>query len=182
MYKILVVEDDRNLADTIREYLAGKLYQTTATTDGNKAYTLAKSGSYDLLLLDVMLPGRSGFILVKQLRNAGIETPVLMISGKNTAEDIITGLQCGADGYLCKPFNLRELKARCEALIKRPAHSRSKQITISSVQLHPETYQVTRHGRPIPLRKKEFEILHYLCEHCERAISRDQLIDQLWSD
>jgi DNA-binding response OmpR family regulator len=182
MHKILVVEDDRNLADTIREYLAGKLYQTTATADGNQGYALARSGTFDLILLDVMLPGRSGYVLVQQLRNSGVETPVLMISGKKSCEEIITGLQCGADGYLVKPFNLRELKARCDALLKRPAHSRNEQLSFLGVKLHPESYRVTRQGRPVPLRKKEFEILRYLYRHSERAISRDQLIDQLWTD
>ena len=182
MFQILVVEDDRNLADTLKEYFASKLYQIVATSDGNEGYALAKSNHYDLILLDVMLPGRSGYVAAQQLRRLGVETPILMITGKNSLEDIITGMQCGADGYLTKPFRLRELKARCDALLKRPAHSRLEQIKVAGVQLDPDSYEVTRQGRPVLLRKKEFQILQYLLEHSERAISRDQLIDQLWTD
>jgi len=136
MFQILVVEDDRNLADTLKEYFASKLYQIVATSDGNEGYALAKSNHYDLILLDVMLPGRSGYVAAQQLRRLGVETPILMITGKNSLEDIITGMQCGADGYLTKPFRLRELKPAVTHCLKgRPIHgwSRSRSPACNSI-------------------------------------------------
>jgi two-component system alkaline phosphatase synthesis response regulator PhoP len=182
MYKILVVEDDRNLADTLSCYFGNRLYQIISKSDGDEGFKAARSKCFDLILLDVMLPGRSGFLVAKNLRQAGVNTPIMMISGKNSCEDILTGFQCGVDGYLCKPFNLRELKARCDALLKRIPVEQATKISVANIVLHPDRFQFTRQGNPVPLRRKEFLILKYLFEHKDKAISRTQMINELWTD
>jgi two-component system response regulator CiaR len=181
MYKILLVEDDLNLARSICDFFESKLYQINHYSDGEKGYKVARTNIYDLILLDVMLPGKNGLVIANQLRRNHIETPILIISTKNLVDDIVNGFCYGIDGYLTKPFSLRELKARVGALLKRPPQNAKKVLKAGDLILNLENFQVKRNKQNISLRKKEFGILKYLVENQNKVVSKEQIMDNIWS-
>ena len=181
MYKILIIEDNNQLAETIRDYFTSEHYQFTIESNGLKGLQNARNNVYDLILLDVVLPERNGFYIANALREQEIEVPILMMTEKNQVEDIEEGFSKGVDGYLPKPFNLRELKARINALLKRPPSNKDMVLKFKDIEIDTDQRVVTRDGIEIELRKKEFDILHFLLANKGRVISRDQILNNIWS-
>jgi len=181
MYKILLVEDDTNLARSVSEFFESQLYQITHIADGESGYKNARSNIYDLIMLDVMLPKKNGLVIANQLRDNHIETPILIISTKNMVDDIVNGFCYGIDGYLTKPFSLRELKARVSALLKRPPRKAQKVLKAGDLILNLENFSVKRAKQNILLRKKEFNILKYLITNQNKVVSKDQIMDNIWA-
>ena len=181
MYKILLVEDDLNLAKSVCDYFDSQLYQIKHFSNGEAGYKNARSNSYDLIMLDVMLPGKNGLVIANQLRRNHIETPILMISTKNLVDDIVNGFCYGIDGYLTKPFSLRELKARVGALLKRPPQNAKKFLKVGDLTMDLENYKVKRDKHNLILRKKEFKILKYMIENQNKVLSKEMIMDNIWS-
>ena len=181
MYKILLVEDDINLARSICDFFENQLYQITHIIEGDKGYKSARTNIYDLLMLDVMLPKKNGLVIANQLRDNHIETPILIISTKNMVDDIVNGFCYGIDGYLTKPFSLRELKARVSALLKRPPQNARRVLKVGDLTMNLENFSVKRENHTILLRKKEFGILKYLVSNQNKVVSKSQIMDNIWT-
>ena len=183
MPRVLIVEDNRNLALGLRSNLEYEGYETEVAGDGATALLQARNGSHDLILLDLMLPGLDGFQLLETIRDEGLSTPVLVLTARGDEADKVRGLRNGADDYVTKPFALRELLARVAALLRRstrrpaPPWSRS---TFGGVRVEPGTREVTLHGRPVTLRPKEYDLLCALLARDGRLASRAELLREVW--
>lgn len=180
MYKILIIEDNVKLADSIKDYLGANQYQIHTETDGNDGYLMAQKPGFDLIILDIMLPGKNGFEIAKSLRNRQIETPILILSEKNSIADIVSGLDLGADGYLPKPFSLGELKARIDRLLQRPPHSQQPILIVGDLMVDQDSMLVMRNGQQIDLKRKEYAILLYLIKNKNLVVNKDQIINAVW--
>lgn len=185
MKTILLVEDDRRIAQNISRGLTDEGYETVIAYDGLEGRQLALSHAFDLLILDVNLPGLNGYDLCRELRAENPHLPVLMLTALGEIEDKVAGLGVGADDYLVKPFDFRELLARVAACIRR-ADLRTEPdepddiITVANLTLNRTTREVFRDGRVIELTTKEFVLLEYLMQHTGRAISRLELTEHVW--
>ena len=182
MYRILIVEDDKLLAQTLSECFERRLYHISICHEGVLGYKKARNEQYDLLILDWLLPGKTGIDTIKQLRSNEIQTPVLIITTKNNVQDIVTGLRSGSDGYLCKPFNLLEFKTRAESLLKRPPSIKKVVLKSRNLILDTNSYSVYIGKNECNLRKKEYQILKYLLENQGKTITRDQILSNVWPD
>ena len=180
MPRILLIEDDPLMRDSVKAILDERLYQIVEANEGLEGSRRAVNEHYDLILLDLMLPGKSGFLIARQIRDAHIETPVLMMSTKQAISDVITGFQCGADGYLYKPFNLLELRCRVEALLKRPPHTIRKNFRWHGLHINCETMLITRGNHILQLPGKEFKLLEYFFNHPGKTLSKGELISAVW--
>ena len=181
--QLLVVEDDDTIRDTVAEALEMEGFAVTAATNGRSAWDLLSRETYDLVVLDLMLPGINGLDLCRQLRQSESPPLVLVVSARDTETDRVLGLEVGADDYLIKPFGMRELVARCRALLRR---QRTPLPTISSVEhfdlhLYPGECRVSRAGFDIRLSPKEYRLLELFMQNPKRVWSREQLIEQVWS-
>ena len=179
--KILVVEDDEPMAATLSQVLAAHHYLTNTITDGHTALEFAKTYSYDLILLDVMLPGMDGISVCRQLRAEGYQVPVLMVTAKGSTNDRVLGLESGADDYLVKPFEPSELLARIRALLRRGRDIAPSRLVWGDLQLDIETQEVTYLGTPIRLTPKEYGLLKLFLHHPRRIFSRSAIIDRVWA-
>src|SRR6266403_4811466 len=182
MTRVLLVDDDAELAELVGEYLAREGFSLDAETDGTRAVDRAASGDYQLMLLDVMLPGVSGFDVLRALR-ATSRIPVLMLTARGDDVDRIVGLELGADDYLSKPFNPRELVARIRAILRRASHRSGKsnapdEFAVGSITLHTGTHRVHVAGKPVPLTGAEFRVLELLMRSAGQVISREALTEQ----
>ena len=184
---LLVVEDDDTIRETIRDALILEGFEVTACGNGRDALQSLQraSGSEDpfaLVVLDLMLPGLGGLDICRQLRKAGDVTPILVVSARDTEADRVLGLEVGADDYLIKPFGMRELVARCRALLRRSSSggSPSKQVVHGNLCLYPEECRVTRDGLDVNLSPKEYRLLELFMHHPRRVWSRDKLLEQVW--
>src|ERR687885_387541 len=157
--RMLVVEDEPKLAEALQRGLAEQGYAVDVAHDGPTAFDLASVESYDLIVLDVMLPGLDGFELCRRLRRAGRRAPVLMLTARDAVDDRVTGLDSGADDYLVKPFAFRELLARVRALLRRDGQSRDPILRAGDLELDPVTHVVKRGGQAVDLTAKEYAIL-----------------------
>ena len=182
--KILVIEDDADIASNIGQYFEDKGHQLDFAYSGNHGLKLATSERFDLIILDLMLPGKDGITVCREIREtARQDTPILMLTARDTVDDKISGFEAGTDDYLVKPFSLRELEVRVHALTRRSQGKKQPAIIrIDNLELNSDTMQVTRENRPIGLKPKAFKILEYLMQHANRVISRQELIDHIWSD
>jgi DNA-binding response OmpR family regulator len=178
--RVLVVDDEPKIAGTIRQALVEEGYSTDMVHTGEDALEWAVSAPYDLIVLDVLLPGRSGVEVCRSLRQQGIKTPVLLLTALDGVEDRVRGLDSGADDYLPKPFALSELLARLRALTRRGPQLQAPILALADLKLNPITREVERAGRLIDLTNKEFRILEYLFTHVERVISREMIIEHAW--
>jgi DNA-binding response OmpR family regulator len=179
--RILVVEDDRSLADALRRGLAEHSYAVDLASDGETAMLLARTEPYDLLVLDVMLPRLDGLEVCRRLRARGAIVPVLMLTARDGVDDRVTGLDCGADDYLTKPFAFRELLARMRALLRRQAtSSRDPVLRAADIELDPATRAVRRGGVPVDLTSKEFAVLELFLRNPNRVLSRTQIAEHIW--
>jgi DNA-binding response OmpR family regulator len=179
--RLLLVEDNRRLSDSLRRSLEDDGYAVDVAYDGQEGEELAEMVPYSLIILDVMLPIRDGIEVCRALRNRRNATPVIMLTARDGLDDRILGLDSGADDYLVKPFELDELRARIRALLRRESHDKSGLITVGDLVLDPATHFVERAGRRIDLTTREYSLLEYLMRSPNRLITRQMAEDQLWN-
>ncbi len=186
MKKILIIEDDRGIAELERDYLEASDFQVAIEADGTTGLQRALKDDFDLLILDVMLPGHDGFQICRELRKVK-ELPILMVSARQEDIDKIRGLGLGADDYIIKPFSPSELVARVKAHLARyerltatTVPNKIKSINIGDLEIQPETHRIFREGTEITLTNKEFELLLFLAENPGIVFSKDKLFDQIW--
>ncbi len=179
--RILVVEDDIQIADMLTEALTNRQYVVDVAQDGEEAWNYAQMLEYDLVLLDITLPKLNGLRLCQQLRSHNFALPVLMLTARDTIDDKIIGLDAGADDYMVKPFDLRELMARIRALLRRGSSATTLTINWGSLQLNPGTYEVFYDDTPLHLTPKEYALLELLIANGRRVLSRPGIIERLWS-
>lgn len=177
---VLVVEDERNLADAIVKILEDEGYNAEATYDGKAGLTCAKSGFYDAIILDVMLPGMSGYDVVNRMRHAGVSTPVLMLTARTSTEDKVRGLDSGADDYMTKPFEAPELLARLRALTRRRGDVLIDEIKFADIKLDLNTHDLSCAEKSVHLSGKEFEVLSILMGSSSRVVSKQDLLTRVW--
>jgi DNA-binding response OmpR family regulator len=180
--RVLLVEDDPSLTDAVRRGLAEQGYAVDAVSDGQAALEYALGAGYDVLILDVMLPGLDGTSVCRRLRAAGDATPVLMLTARASVDDRVAGLDSGADDYLAKPFAFRELLARLRALLRRPARAYDPVLRVADLELDPATRRVRRHGQAVELTNKEFAILELFLRHPDQVLTRTQIADRIWDE
>lgn len=180
--KILLVEDEPGLVVTLRDRLQNEGFEVETTSDGQQGLDGALSGNFDLIILDLMLPGKSGFDVCRDLRQEGSTVPVLMLTARGQVVDKVLGLKIGADDYVTKPFDMLELLARVEALLRRPAQGTKSgpAFRIGALHVNFRSTTVWRDGEKIPLSAREFQLLRYLIEHRGETISRDELLKEVW--
>jgi two-component system response regulator CiaR len=179
--RILVVEDDLPLRKVITELFEEESYQVDGTDSGDDGLFLAEQGIYDLLVLDIMLPGVSGLSIVKKLRLQSMVTPILFLTAKDSVEDRVQGLDVGADDYLVKPFAVSELLARVRALLRRQgAMGTEGEISYCGISIKPKLHDAFVAGMPMQLTIKEFELMEYLVINNEQILTREQIFDRVW--
>jgi DNA-binding response OmpR family regulator len=178
--KILIIEDTKKLAKYISETLTEESYVVDQAHDGASGERMAASGSYDLVILDIMLPEKDGISVCRSLREEGMTVPILMLTAKGEVDERIEGLDSGADDYLIKPFDMDELLARVRALLRRPASSLVQELFVQDIVLDPASRTVTKSDRPLNLTLKEYVILEYLMSNAGTVVTREQLIDHCW--
>ncbi len=176
---ILLIEDEEKVARFIQKGLEGEQFSVTVAHEGKKGEQEARSGKYDLLILDVLLPEKNGFEILKSLRKERNEIPVLMLTARSTTEDIVRGLDIGADDYLTKPFAFDELLARVRSLLRRNALA-STTLTLGDLSLDTVSRVATRGGNPIELTSREYALLDFLMRNPNTPFSRQQLAEKVW--
>jgi heavy metal response regulator len=178
--RILVVEDDRKVASFIRKGLMEEGYAVDVAPDGETGLAMGLDRPHDVIVLDVMLPGKSGVQVVRELRQAKVATPVLLLTARDAVEDKVQGLDAGADDYLTKPFAFAELLARVRALLRRGATAQVPLIQVADLTLDPARRTVTRGGEPIPLTNREFALLEYFMRNPGRVLTRTMITEHVW--
>jgi DNA-binding response OmpR family regulator len=182
MARILLVEDEPQMQRGLRDNLEFEGHEVTVVGDGSSGLQTLLRESFDLVILDVMLPQMSGFDVVRKTRGKGIRTPILMLTAKGEEIDKVLGLELGADDYVTKPFSLRELIARVNALLRRtvPAGAADTMMTLGDVTINFATYTGSKDGKEFSMTPKEYEILKYLWQHRNETVSRDDLLTNVW--
>jgi len=180
--RILVVEDEPKLSGAIQAGLEGDGYSVKPAGTGEEGFYLIHSESFDLIILDVMLPGRDGFEILATLRRRGMKTPVLLLTAKDTVEDRVKGLDAGADDYLVKPFAFPELLARIRALLRRGKIDGPLKLVVADLEVDPGSRSAARAGRKLDLTTREFELLEYLMRNEGRVVSREMLARDVWKE
>ncbi len=180
--KILIVEDEPGLATTLKDRLQKEGHAVTVARDGNSGMEMATREPFDMMILDIMLPGQSGLAVCQKVRQLGSNAPILMLTARRQTMDKVVGLRTGADDYLTKPFKMLELLARVDALLRRAgtgktAHGRYQ---FGDLQIDIRSTEVMREGRPVALSAKEFHLLRYFVEHRGATLSRDELLREVW--
>ena len=178
--RILVVEDDRKVASFIRKGLTEEGYAADVASDGETGLAMGLDRLHDVIVLDVMLPRKPGFQVVRELRQAKVTTPVLLLTARDAVEDKVQGLDAGADDYLTKPFAFAELLARIRALLRRGTTARAPVLQIADLTLDPAVRTVTRGGEAISLTNREFALLEYLMRNTGRVLSRTMIAEHVW--
>ncbi|MCA9253304.1 MAG: response regulator transcription factor [Phycisphaerae bacterium] len=178
--RALVIEDDRAVSKFIERGLRENGFAVELAYDGHEGMHTAETSEHDVIVLDLMLPGRDGFSILNQLRQSGNKTPVICLTARDSVDDRVTGLDLGADDYLVKPFSFAELIARIRALLRRGAQLLDNPIKIRDLSIDITTRQVRRSGQRIDLSAREFELLEYLARHCGQVLSRTMLMEKVW--
>ncbi|MEX1138398.1 MAG: response regulator transcription factor [Bacteroidota bacterium] len=176
---ILLVEDEEKVARFIQKGLEGEQFRVTVVTDGRKGESEALNSNFDLIILDVLLPGRNGFDILKTIRSKGVDTPVLMLTARSGTEDIVEGLDGGADDYLTKPFAFNELLARTRSLLRRNIRSVTI-LQVADLQLDTVRHKALRNGNPIDLTSREYALLDFLMRNPNIIFTRQELARQVW--
>jgi two-component system alkaline phosphatase synthesis response regulator PhoP len=180
-HSILLVEDEAGLRVTLQDRLRSEGYEVETANDGSEGFDKAATGRHSLLILDIMLPKKSGFDVCRDLRQAGIRTPVLMLTARGQTVDKVLGLKLGADDYLTKPFEMAELLARVEALLRRAGEpGRTPAYVFGPVRVDFRSTEVRRDGTLLALSAKEFQLLQYFIEHRGETLSREKLLHEVW--
>ena len=179
--KILIIEDDKATADFVAKGLQDAGYQTGHAEDGVRGLEMAKSGTFDLAVVDIMLPGLDGFAVIRGIREAGVEMPLLVLSAKDSVESKISGLDCGGDDYLAKPFSFGELLARIQALLRRAARAAEPtRLTVGDLTMDLLRREVRRAGEVLDLQPLEFQLLEYLMRNHGRVVTRTTILEHVW--
>lgn len=180
--RILVVEDEHKLAEALREGLETEHYSVSTANTGEEGFYLAHAEPFDLIVLDVMLPGRSGLEILGTLRRRGLKTPVLVLTARDAIEDRVLGLDAGADDYLVKPFAFSELLARIRALLRRERPDAPACFKMADLELDAVKRLVVRSGKTLDLTAREFDLLEYFLRNQERIVSREMLARDIWKE
>jgi DNA-binding response OmpR family regulator len=180
--RILIIDDETALLSQLKRLLEQQRYMVATAESGEKGLDLIFETPFDAIILDIMMPGMDGLTLLKQVRDAGIDTPVLMLTAKGDTEDRVTGLDLGADDYLPKPFSSEELLARVRALLRRAGSRSTPVLEVLDLQLDTVSRQITKAGLPVDLTPREFSILEFLLYNKNRAVSRFSLAEHVWGD
>ncbi|HME13600.1 MAG TPA: response regulator transcription factor [Candidatus Acidoferrum sp.] len=180
--RLLLVEDDPGISRFVAKGLREKAYAVDVVPTGEEALYLASVNDYDLMILDVMIPPPDGFEVCRQLRSAGQRLPILMLTARDAVEDRIGGLDQGADDYLTKPFEFRELLARLRALLRRSSELRPPVIAVADLHLDTAGQNVSRGGRKIPLTAKEYALLEFLARNAGRVVGRAEIAEHVWDE
>ena len=180
--RILLVEDDRGIARFVAKGLREQAYAVDLAGDGDSAVYKLSINDYDAVILDVMIPGRNGFEVCRELRSSGMSVPVIMLTARDSVQDRITGLDSGADDYLTKPFAVTELLARLRALLRRGRAVRPATISIGDLVLDTGAQRATRNGRALGLTNKEYALLEYLAREAGRVVSRAEIAEHVWDE
>ena len=178
--RVLIVEDDRRLAHQLKKGMEELGYAVAVASEGTEGLKAARRGEFDVLVLDVMLPGLDGFSIVRRLRAAKHTTPILLLTARDAADDVVTGLDAGADDYLTKPFSFKILLARLRALSRRKSVEPTTKLQISGLVLDPATREVKRCGSVISLTRTEFILLETLMRNAGRVMTRTRMIEAVW--
>jgi DNA-binding response OmpR family regulator len=178
--RILIVEDDARMAELLRRGLAADRHSVDVATDGLKGLERAQSAPFDVILLDVMLPGLDGLAVARRLRTSGVRIPILMLTARDSVPDIVRGLDAGADDYLTKPFSFEVLTARLRVIARRTASEAMSLLRVADLTLDTGTHEVERAGKPIVLTRTEYMLLEYLIRRAGRVSSRDAVIEAVW--
>ncbi len=190
MKRILVVDDEQSIVTLLTFNLEKEGYQVDTAMDGETAYQMALKGKYDFIILDLMLPAKSGMDVCRDLRQERVDTPILMLTAKDEELDKIIGLELGADDYMTKPFSPRELIARMNAIFRRAGVEEEAQdeedsdenvIRVGEISIFPANYEVFKNNKSIDLTPKEFELLHFMATQKDRILNRDQLLNAIWN-
>jgi two-component system alkaline phosphatase synthesis response regulator PhoP len=184
MAKILIVEDEESILMSLGDDLSNEGHSVMGETDGARGFERAQTGGYDLIVLDIMLPGLDGLEICKKLRAAGDTTPILMLTAKSQEVDKVLGLELGADDYVTKPFSRRELLARVKALLRRaePANAPLDRFRFGDVEVDFKAYEVTKDGRKLDLTAKEFAMLRLFINHKNEVLHRDVILNEVWGE
>jgi two-component system copper resistance phosphate regulon response regulator CusR len=180
--RVLIAEDDPGVLRFVAKGLKEQAYAVDTVATGPEALEQAEINSYDMIILDVMLPGLSGFEVCRRLREGGLKIPVLMLTARDAVEDRIAGLDHGADDYLTKPFEFRELLARLRALLRRPSELKPAQLSVANLTLDTAAQVATRAGRHISLTHKEYALLEYLVRNTGRIVGRAEIAEHVWDE
>ncbi len=180
--RILLVEDEARLANFIAKGLREQTYAVDVAPDGEEALYQASVNEYDLVVLDVLLPIKDGHAVCRELRSGGFRAPILMLTARDSIDDRVAGLDSGADDYLTKPFDFKELLARLRALARRSSSLRPAVIRIGDLSLDTASHQATRGGRPVSLTAKEYALLEYLMLNEGRVVGREQIAQHVWDE
>jgi DNA-binding response OmpR family regulator len=178
--RVLVVEDEQAIAEFIRRGLEAEGYTVTVAADGERGSVLAQTGDYDLVLLDVLLPKRSGLEVLREIRARAPELPVIVLTARDAIEQKVEGLDLGADDYVTKPFALEELLARVRALLRRPDQRSGSVLECAGIKLDLQTRKVEHAGQEVRLTSREFELLTYFMRHPNQVLSRPQILNAVW--
>jgi two-component system copper resistance phosphate regulon response regulator CusR len=178
--KLLIIEDNRDLVQVLAEGFAEHGFRVEGAKNGEEGLALIMQNEFDCVILDVMLPGRDGFEVVEKIREAGKKVPVIMLTAKDAIEDRVEGLNRGADDYLVKPFDFRELVARVNALIRRSSEQQRPILKCGPLVLDPVARECRIDGQPVLLRRREFDILELLMRNENQVFSREQIINKVW--
>jgi DNA-binding response OmpR family regulator len=182
MRKVLIVEDDQAMAVALRDGFSYEGYAVQVARDGATGLQLAREKGHDLLILDVMLPRMSGLDVCRQLRSAGNDTPIIMLTARGQEIDKVLGLKTGADDYVTKPFSFLELMARVEAVLRRASKAAEavEGVRFGDVEINFKTFEAAKGGRAVELSPREFKMMKYFAEHRGEVVTRDQLLDHVW--
>jgi len=178
--RVLVIEDDHDLARAVSGLLGDEGFVVEQRYDGQSGYEAARNGSYDVIVLDVMLPKRNGFSVCQDLRNAGVNTPLLMLTAKDGEMDEVEGLDVGADDFLHKPFERSILIARIHALLRRQARGMPQHLVVGPVSLDPLHRHVVSSGQNVALTPREFALLEYLMTNAGESLAKSEILDAVW--
>lgn len=178
--RILVVEDEHKIAQSLKAGLENEAYAVDVAYDGEDGYNTARTGEYDLIILDVMMPIMDGVEVSNKLRAERIHTPILMLTAKDQPRDVVRGLDNGADDYLAKPFSFEVLLARVRALLRRPSQTENTELAAADIRMDTSARSVRRGGTSIALSAKEYALLEYLLRNKDKVLSKDAIISHVW--
>ena len=180
--RLLVVEDERKVAEALRQGLEGEGYDVVVETTGEAAFFRLTTDRFDLILLDLHLPGRNGIEILSTMRRRGLQTPVVVLTARDTLADRVVGLDAGADDYIVKPFAFAELLARIRAVARRQRPAEAERLTVDTLVIDCAAHRVTRAGGVVELTAKEFDLLLHLTRYARQVVSRDTLARELWRE
>jgi len=182
MKKILIIEDDPATIHGLNDTLVEEHFEVSTAMSGQMGFEKAKTEKYDLIILDLMLPDKSGIDICKELRKDGVSTPILMLTGKKEEIDKVVGLEMGADDYVTKPFSLRELVARVKALLRRPQeiHPDVEEYSFSNIEINFKKQEVKKENNPVDFSVMEFKVMKYFIQREGEVIDRNKLLDEVW--